>query len=280
MKGSAAGIALGFLLGLGATTLSAQRTDVSQTITQGLAFVGGSNAGLFVMPEFGLSDDSTDTFVRGFLATDEDGDFRAGAQWVGYFQLPRPAQIPEGDDFYGEARIMVLRGNHPGEIDTALLASTSALVDYGDWGLVGGVEVGALRRGEVQGASISLQLAAWQQLPSLLARVAYRWTRFPLRIPDPAFFQAQGRTRYHDLSVDLTPKRWGDVTLRFGHRFRVPGGTWAILEVTRPLSESLLLSLSGGRQPGSPELSTQWGEFVSVGVRWRPDFGGRINAGS
>lgn len=280
------GLWAGLSLGGSALSLSAQRTDVSQTITQALAHQLGFEAGAFVMPEFGLSDDSTDTFVRGFLAADVDGDLRAGAQFVGYFDLPRPAQIPEGQDFYGESRIMLLGGNQPGQVDFALLVSTSALVDYDGWGLVGTVEIGALQRGlegaenqDVKAASVSLQVAGWQQLSTLLGRVAYRWTRFPRRIPDPAFFQAEGKTRYHDLSLDLKSTRRGDVMLRFGHRFGVPGGTWAVVEIDRRLSDRVLLSLSGGRQPGAPELSMIWGEFVSVGLRWRPDFGGAIGAG-
>ena len=175
------GVVLGLWLGGSVVSVSAQRTDVSQTITQALAAQLGFESVGFVMPEFGISDDSTDTFVRGFLSVDVDGDLRAGAQLVGYFDLPRPAQIPEGEDFYGEARMMLLGGNQPREVDLALLASTSALVNYEGWGLVGSMEVGALRRGDVEAASISLQVAAWQQVSTLLGRVAYRWTRFPRR---------------------------------------------------------------------------------------------------
>ncbi len=284
VQGPVIGLWVGLLMAAGASSLHAQRADVSQTITQALAHQLGFDAGVFLMSEFGLSDDSTDTFVRGFVVVDADGDVRAAAQWVGYFEMPRPAQIPEGQDFFGEARIMFLGGNQPGEVDLALIATTSALVDYDDWGLVGTLEIGALQRSvegganpDVKAASVSLQVAAWQQLSTLLGRVAYRWTRFPRRIPDPAFFQAGGKTRYHDLSLELKSMRRSDVMLRFGHRFGVPGGTWAIVELTRKLSEQVLLSLSGGRQPGAPELSMIWGEFVSVGLKWRPDFGGAVD---
>jgi len=266
---------LQILLGLLASPAAAQRTEVGRTLTEALAHQAGFRTSGYLLADLRLGNDSTDVVLGGFVSGDpEDGEFRAGARAVGYFELPFPTGQTSVQDLFGEARVIGVAGDSELGIDWGILTNTAAHFVYDGWGLVASVEVGALARADVRSFSTGLQGVVWQQVGELVGSASYRVVRFPLRIPDPSYFQAAGKVYYHDVGLELHRDGATEVGLRVGHRFAVPGGTWAILEVGRALGDDLALVVTGGRSAGAPELSAPWETFVSVGLEWRPNYGG------
>ena len=205
--------------------LGAQRTEVGRTLTEALAHQVGFRTGGYLAAAVRAGDDSTDIVAGGFVAVDpEDRGYRVGARAIGYFELPFDPEGTGVQDLFGEARLIGVAGDTEYGIDWGLLANTAVHFVYDGWGLVGSVEVGALAREDVRSFSTGVQGVVWQAVGPLVASASYRVVRFPLRIPDPSFFQAAGEVYYHDLGLELHRDGETELGLRVGHRFEVPGG--------------------------------------------------------